>query len=129
MAAPRLAPDIACDRQPPLIALLRFAALECRTAPRADLPPGEAMRDAAVEEMAVLLARMLPTLLQRRPVIRRPGAADLSFDESWLLALARALSGGDAASARFLLARRARPEGAAVLRMLVGDLAARLDFS
>lgn len=129
MAAPLLAPELARDPQPPLIALLRLSALECRIAPRAGLPPAEALRVAAAEDMALMLARMLPTLMLRRPVIWRPGTRGRSFDEEWLLSLACALEREDRASARFLLARRARPEGAAVLRMLVGDLGARLDFS
>ncbi|TFL18827.1 hypothetical protein [Jannaschia formosa] len=127
MPAPLLAPELDRDRQPPLIALLRFHALACRTSPRAGLTPEDAARAAAVEDMALLLARMLPVLLLRRPVLWRPGTAGRSFDEDWLLALARALRAGDADSARFLLTRRARPEGAATLRMLVGDLAERLD--
>ena len=122
-----LAPEIARDRQPPLIALLRLAALECRIAPRAGLPAADAIRAAALEDMATMLARLLPTLLLRRPVIWRPGAEGRSFDEDWLLALARAERRRDRASVGFLLRRRARPDGAAVLRMLVGDLAARLD--
>ncbi|MEM9796149.1 MAG: hypothetical protein AAF919_06650 [Pseudomonadota bacterium] len=127
MTAPHLAPDIVPERQPALIALLRLAALECRAAPRPGMAPAEAMRVAAIEDMVVMLARMLPNLLLRRPVIWRPGAEGRSFDEDWLLALAQALRTGDRHSARFLLGRRARPDGAAVLRMLVGDLAARLD--
>jgi hypothetical protein len=126
MAVPELAPRIVRDPQPPLIALLRLAALECRIAPRAGLPPAEAMRVAEVEDMVTMLARLLPTLLMRRPVLWRPGTRGRSFDEDWVLALARALRTDDRASARFLLARRARPEGAATLRMLVGDVAARL---
>ena len=127
MPASLLASEIVRDSEPPLIALLRLAALECRAAPRAGLSLVETMRVAAIEDMVTMLARVLPTLLNRRPVIWRPGATGQSFDEAWLIALARALRSGDSASERFLLARRARPEGAAVLRMLVGDVAARLD--
>ncbi|MBM2575222.1 hypothetical protein JQC91_02790 [Jannaschia sp. Os4] len=119
-------PEIARDRQPPLIAWLRLAALECRIAPPPGLPAEGAMRMAEAEDMAAMLARLLPALLFRRPVLLRPGSPGRSFDEDWLLALARAEVSGDRRSARFLLARRARPDGAAVLRMLVGDLAARL---
>lgn len=127
MVALSLAPTVVDDPQPALIAMVRLAALECRAAPRVGLSVADAMRVAAVEDMVTLLARALPKLLNRRPAIRRPGSAGRSFDEDWLCALARALRSDDSASAHFLLARRARPEGAAVLRMLVGDIAARLD--
>ena len=126
LRSPRPAADHDDRGQPPLIALLRLAALECRAAPRVGLPPAEAMEAAAVEDMVTVLARTLPALLLRRPVLWPPGAAGRSFDEAWLLALAAALWRGDRLSARFLLARRARPEGAAVLRMLLSDLGHRL---
>ena len=126
MVAPAFAAEIVRDPQPAFLAMLRLAALECRIAPRAGAPAEEAVRVAALDDMMTMLARTLPSLMLRRPVLWRPGATGRSFDEDWLLALLRAMQSGDRASERFLLARRARPEGGAVLRMLVGDVADRL---
>ena len=114
--------------QPALIALLRVCALECRAAARP--APHEACAllhpDADAVDHATALARRLPELLLRRPVIWAPGAAGRSFDESWLLAVARALVSEDRASVRFLLRRHARPTGHAVLSMLLRGMVARL---
>lgn len=111
----------------PAIALLRLAALDCRAAPlrravgdlRRPRPRGRRgrLRDRAGP-------RMLPAASERRPMIWRPGSDGLSFDETWLLALARALRAGDASSVRFLAARRVRPGAGPVLRMLVAGLSA-----
>lgn len=114
-------------RQPALIAALRLAALECRAAPKASVAACALLGpDAGAEEYAGALARCLPQMLTRRPVLRRPGAARRSFDEEWLVALGRALGSGDRASARFLLRRRVRPEAAPYLSLLLIGLAERL---
>ena len=53
-----------------------------------------------------MLVRCLSQALGRRPVLYRVGEADTSFDEKWLIALARSLKTGDEASATFLLHSR-----------------------
>lgn len=53
-----------------------------------------------------VLMRCLSQALGRRPILRRAGEAEMSFDETWLLALARSLRGRDDASAAFLLRSR-----------------------
>lgn len=58
------------------------------------------------EDALSLLLRFLPVALGRRVVFRRPGAADTTFDEAWLMGLLRAAARGDAASLRFALASR-----------------------
>ncbi len=114
-------------RQPALISILRLAALQCRTAPRASVT-GCALLDpaATAADHAAALALCLPQMLLRRPVVHRPGTRRRSFDEDWLVALARALASGDRASARFLARRRARPEAVPYLALLLGGLTERL---
>ncbi|PZX14329.1 hypothetical protein LX81_02912 [Palleronia aestuarii] len=127
MALPKLRPAPQADPQPPLIGFLRLAALDCRAAPRrAGIPdlPLDPAADAA--DYATVLARMLPELFLRRPVLWRPGTARRSFDEAWLLAFARAIETDDRTSERFLAGRRLRPGAAPVLRHVLGGLADRL---
>ncbi|WP_299813426.1 hypothetical protein [uncultured Jannaschia sp.] len=113
---------------PPLIALLRQAACECRAAPRADLYACAVLApEAGAEDFAVALVRALVSATDRRVVLRRPGAEGLSFDESWLMALSAALTRGDADSVRFLAGRRVRPEAGPVLRLLLSGLARNLE--
>lgn len=129
MSRPAPCPDLfhEPEGQPPLIALVRLAALSCRAGRRGPAPACAAIDpDAPVEDLIVALAKALPEALHRRPVIWRPGAAGRSFDEDWLLALAAALRAADADSVRFLLGRRVRPVAGPMLRSLVRRLDARL---
>ena len=121
-------PALRPDPVPPLIALLRLAALECRTGPRVDLQACAAIApDAGAEDFAIALACLLAAATDRRVVLWRPGAEGLSFDETWLTALAAALARGDADSVRFLTRRRARPEAGPVLRYLLEGLVRNLE--
>lgn len=130
MALPLLRPSATPAPQEPLLGHLRLAALRCRTAPRGPVEACALLHpEAQAEDYATALARLLPEVLIRRPVFWRTGTESLSFDESWLLALARALRTGDADSAAFLLARRVLPRGRPLLRLLVTGLSERLDAS
>ncbi len=60
----------------------------------------------ARQAAADVLMRCLSQALGRRPVLLREGETETSPDEAWLMALARALKGGDTASATFLLHSR-----------------------
>jgi len=60
----------------------------------------------AAQAASEVLMRCLSQALGRRPVLLRAGEPETSFDEDWLLALARSLRGDDAASATFLLRSR-----------------------
>ena len=114
--------------QPPLIAFLRLSALACRTAPRGSLGACALLDpDAGPEDYAMALARTLPEMTMRRPVIWRPGAAGRSFDEDWLLSLQDAIRRRDGASVRFLTRSRVRPEAAPYLQLLLRGLCERLD--
>ncbi|RVV97437.1 hypothetical protein EKE94_12865 [Mesobaculum littorinae] len=105
---------------------LRMAALNCRAAARLDLFRACQMlsldRDAAATATAEALVRTLGQALHRAPRFYRPGSADISFDESWLVSLIGALQRGDDMSATFLLHSRVSPEA----RRSVGFLAAKL---
>jgi hypothetical protein len=65
-----------------------------------------ANRNIARHAAAEVLVRCLSQALQRRPAFFRVGEQETSFDEKWLLALARSLKNGDEASATFLLNSR-----------------------
>ena len=128
MPAPQLRPVARPDPVPPLIALLRLATLECRAAPRADLHACTVLSpEADAADFAVALARALPSATDRRVVLWRPGAEGLSFDETWILALAAAMRRGDRDSVRFLTGRRVRLEAVPVLRLLLSGLARNLE--
>ncbi len=63
-------------------------------------------RDIALHAASEVLVRCLSQALGHRPVLYRVGEMALSFDEKWLVALARSLKTGDEASATFLLHSR-----------------------
>lgn len=97
----------------PCLDRIRSAAERSRSASHLDLYRACAMLsdgDALVTPgYAEALVRTLEQALQRRPRFYRPGNAEISFDEAWLMALLRALRTGDRDSATFLLHRRIRP--------------------
>jgi len=84
-------------------------------------------RHVAVQAASEVLVRCLSQALGRRPVLYRKGEQDRSFDEKWLIALARSLKAGDDASATFLLNSRvpkhARRNMVFLLRRLVDSFA------
>ncbi|MGX9356960.1 hypothetical protein ACS3SW_17870 [Roseobacteraceae bacterium S113] len=90
---------------------LRVISLRCRAAPAPAPVESCAMIGPISPEMrlvhAATLLGALPEILGRLPVIYRPGSADISFDEAWLIQLARSLSRQDSSSAAFLLNSRA----------------------
>jgi hypothetical protein len=63
-------------------------------------------RQVAAQAASEVLMRCLAQALGRRPVLFREGEAETSFDEDWLIALARSLKIDDVASATFLLHSR-----------------------
>ena len=63
-------------------------------------------RDVAAQAASEVLVRCLSQALGRRPVLYREGETAMSFDEAWLMALARSLDGEDTQSATFLLHSR-----------------------
>lgn len=63
-------------------------------------------RQVAAQAASEVLMRCLHQALGRRPVLYRMGERATSFDEDWLMALARSLQTDDTASATFLLHSR-----------------------
>lgn len=63
-------------------------------------------RTVAAQAASDVLMRCLSQALGRRPVLFREGERETSFDEDWLMALARALQGNDTASMTFLVHSR-----------------------
>jgi hypothetical protein len=63
-------------------------------------------RHVAGHAASEVLMRCISQALGRRPVLYREGERETSFDEAWLIALARSLRHGDEASATFLLHSR-----------------------
>lgn len=63
-------------------------------------------RDVALQAASEVLVRCLSQALGHRPAFYRVGEPETSFDEKWLIALARSLKNGDDASAAFLLQSR-----------------------
>lgn len=63
-------------------------------------------RHVAAEASSEALMRCLSQALGRRPVLFREGEQETSFDEAWLIALARRLKDGDTSSVTFLLHSR-----------------------
>lgn len=105
--APRPADDAA--RQP-LLEHLRRSARAGRCKRYIDLFGACAAlstnRHGAAQAASDVLMRCLSQALGHRPVFYREGEQDTSFDEKWLIALARSLRTGDEASATFLLCSR-----------------------
>ncbi|MDB2407778.1 hypothetical protein N9W17_04555 [Jannaschia sp.] len=111
----------------PVVALVRLAALECRTGPHHAVEACAILSaDADTEDYVVALVRALQGATDRRMVFWRPGETGLSFDEAWLAALLQAAVDNDMASLRFLLGRRLRPGAIPAVRLLVRGLAAKL---
>ena len=92
---------------PPLLDHLRNAARDARSKRYVDLFGACAVlsgnRHIAAKVACEVLMRCLDQALGRRPVMFRIGERETSFDENWLLALARALKAGDTPSVTFLL--------------------------
>lgn len=106
---PHPAPDLS-KHEFAFLSQLRMSALRCRVASRADLFEACAMltldTNAAQMAFSDALMKCLKQALGRAPVLYRPGVDQLSFDEHWLLALARAHAREDRDSFLFLIASR-----------------------
>lgn len=63
-------------------------------------------RDVARDAASEVLVRCLSQALGRRPVLYRVGEPETSFDEKWIMSLARSLKVGDESSVAFLLHSR-----------------------
>ena len=105
---------------------LRMVALSCRAKPRSDIfhacalisADPKSTRDAHVEA----LLRCLGEAMDHRPTMLRTGSSEVSFDEAWLLRLAKSIGQGDDDSAAFLLASRVLPAHRRHIRFLIARI-------
>lgn len=106
---------------------LRFVATACRTKRRTDLFEACALlkvsRAATLEAHAEALMRCLAEALGTPARLYAPNAPDLSFDEAWLVQLARAIAHGDESSTAFLLHSRVARQHHRWVRYLMGRIA------
>ena len=116
-----------------LLNRIRFAAALCRSSARLDLFEACALldreADGAEEVHIATLIRVMGQALDARPVFRRPGEIELSFDEAWLVAAISARLDGDEDSFAFLVGRRVAASKRRTLSMLVSGLVAILKQS
>ncbi len=121
----------ASNRERTLLDHLRHAARLARCKCHTDLVGACAALsgDPAIAHQAAadVLMRCLSQALGRRPVLLREGEAEISDDEAWLMALARALKHGDTASATFLLHSRVTAHQRRNLVFLLQNVIAQRD--
>lgn len=118
------------DEAMPFLNHLRLTAMQCRAKPRTDLfracallQTGQyASRDAHAEA----LMRCLPEAMGKPARLHAPGTSELTFDEKWLVQLARACRAQDACSIEFLLTSRVGRQNRRLIGYLVGHVAACL---
>ena len=79
-------------------------------------------RAVAAKAAAEVLMRCLSQALGRRPRLYREGEPETTFDEKWLLALARSLKACDNDSATFLLNSRVPKHARRNLVFLLGSV-------
>ena len=111
----------------PLLDHLRHAARDARCKSYVDLFGACASlsvnRDSAKQAASDVLMRCLSQALGRRPILFRAGEPEISFDEDWLLALARSIRREDTASCTFLLHSRVPKHAHRNLVFLLGNVA------
>lgn len=92
---------------------LRLLAMRCRASRRTDLFEACAVlsSDKRVSRAvhAEILMRTLSQALDRAPLLYSPGVSEVSFDEAWILRVARSYAAGDDDSAQFLIRSRVVP--------------------
>ena len=114
----------------PLLNHLRVVALTCRASARTDLFEACAMlsSDKTIARAAYseTLMKCLAQATGKRPVMYRPGAGEVSFDEAWLARLAVASAESDGDSFEFLLRSRvpawARRNLAFLIHRVAGEI-------
>ncbi len=127
-APPARPGPVLSDQQWAFLNALRGVALQCRAQARIAWVPTDRPAPTCAQTATEILVHSLPQVLPQKPVIYRPGEMALSFDETWLAALAAAICGDDSHSAGFLLRSRVRAPAQGVIRHLV-DLSARPHLS
>lgn len=113
-----------------LLAVLRGLAREAQLSGPIALETTCRLMDAAPEDQAraygAALLRSL-ALVATRPLVFHPrGAAEVGFDEAWLVRLVRCLAEGDEDSARLLIGSRVLRIGRRIIAFLAKGFAERL---
>lgn len=89
---------------------LRLTALDCRASARTDLFEACALlsgdRDRAADAHAEAFIKCLPQAIGNRPRLLRPGVAEVTFDEAWIVRVVTSVLAGDMDSFAFLLRSR-----------------------
>lgn len=115
----------------PLLDHLRHAGREARCKSYLDLFGACAALSGnshvAAQTASEVLMRSLGQALGRRPVLLREGESETSFDEDWLMSLARGLRQGDTPSVTFLLHSRVPKHAHRNLIFLLGAVCDNLD--
>ena len=107
---------------------MRLHAAECRASSRLDLFEAcdaiSPETQKGEETLIRVVLRVMGQALDKRPLFLKPGTAELSFDEEWLMSLLMAHARGDADSFEFMIRRRV----ARLKRRSFGSLIASLGF-
>jgi hypothetical protein len=115
------------DRPSPLLDHLRHVARDARCKSYVDLFGAcaalSANRHVAEHAASEILVRCLSQALDRHPILFREGECERSFDEDWLVSLARSIKTGDEASTTFLLHSRVPKQAHRNLVFLLGNVA------
>ena len=106
-----------------LLAKMRFVACSCRAGARVDASCDCTAPDAGMKPCLGSLVATAPQATGRHLTFYRPDEADISFDESWLLALVEAAARGDGDSLRFLTIRHVAPPARARMAFLARRVA------
>lgn len=118
---PALEPD-----QYAMLSHMRMTAMECRAAARVDLFEACALLTLDGEDarrtFLSTFVKCLSDAVRKRIIWHRPGTAELSFDEAWVMRVVTAIRDEDRASLDFLLRSRVAP----VDRRYIGFLLARI---
>ena len=106
--------------------LVRRAAMDCRTKPRADLFRACALlqvdRIASQQAHVEVLVRCLPQALGKQARTFAPGVSETTFDEAWLCQIRSALLRDDLDSVHFLIASRVTRELRRQIKFLIAHI-------
>ena len=112
---------------------LRQVYLDCRAKPSSDLFSACDLlafeSDLAKASYAEALIRSLPQILDKKPVVMRPGYDFVSFDEAWLMSLIQACQEEDDDSMAFLVVSRVDPVNRRNAVFLASNLSRNMNFS
>jgi len=106
-----------------LLARMRRIACSCRAGARVDASCNCTAPGAGMKPCLASLVATAPQVTGRHLTFYRPGEADVSFDEAWLLALVEAAARGDGDSLRFLTIRHVAPPARARIAFLARRVA------